>query len=282
MLFLFTHLFTQPVEACTPIIDNAVLSRSFPENGSFGVSMDAVIQLEFKDGITPDDMSSFSLRQDDIVLEIDAQVVLKNTDMMSELAVIEVIPAGLLQPNQQFVLEQAGEPILTFLTSDQLSTEVQGFPQVGWADQYFIDNREYGEMNSCQPDTQTSISIDFGEDSAKQDQAVVIYRVEAQGGEQIIDDEPFAMLLDVEESYVSIDIQNTTADEEFCFAAAYMNEAGVEGELSPVFCANDFYDYEYRCAFAGPWMGCATMNPDNLAWMSLGLGLVGLLRRRRK
>lgn len=280
MLFLLTQLMVQNTEACEPIDYNAELLSTFPINGSLEVSMDAVLFLEFGNGIIPEDMSAFTLRQDDIELEVEAQIVMQNTALIGEPSIIEIRPIGELRPNQQFVLEQNNEPIMTFITAEQSSNEVEGIPQIGWADQYFIDKTQYEEISNCEPSTQTNVYISFEEQDLKQEQAVVLYQVDENGVG--ISDEPFFMLLDSEEYSVSVDQMYTTVEDEFCFVAAFVSEAGEEGELSDVFCATDFYDEQWECGFAGPLLGCSTMSPDSFAWMSLGLGLVGLVRRRRK
>ncbi len=277
MLFLITHLLTQDADACSPAIQAAEVINTLPVNGSLGVAVDAVIHLELTEGLLPEDMSIFTLRQGDSELEIAVDIVLNNTSLLEEHSIISISPLEKLGPNQQFVLEQAGEPLMTFRSADQIAATIEDVPLI-WAEKYFIDNTEQGFTNSCQPNTQTNIDLIFGQDYEQENRGVVIYQVDERGNHLL--GEPFAMLLDSEFSSLSVAQKYTTVDDEFCFAAAFINEAGEEGELSDVFCAAELSLPDYACGF-GPF-GCATTNPDSLAWISLGCGLFGLSRRRRK
>tara|TARA_B110000037_G_scaffold174665_1_gene198961 strand:- start:77 stop:307 length:231 start_codon:yes stop_codon:yes gene_type:complete len=63
--------------------------------------------------------------------------------------IIEIAPVGLMMPDQEFVLEQNGERIMTFVTSKELASTVDIVPVHSWADQYFIDNSDSKDLSDC-------------------------------------------------------------------------------------------------------------------------------------
>jgi hypothetical protein len=280
MLFLLTQLITLTSDACEPVNTSAQLLNSFPENGSLQVPRDAVLKLEFGNGILSEDMK-FILRQDEVELEIETEVILHNASLAGNPAIVEIVPMGELAPNQDFIVELDGEPILAFLTSKEFSKPVEDIPSLSWVDSYFYDNSLYAADASCEPATQTDLYLQFY--GRIPDYAIVINRVD-QNGVPLLEENPFFMNLETETDYISLIEENTRQDEEFCFEVAYMNEAGEIGEFSDAICSYRLNYDDWKCGTTsfGGMLGCSTMPVQDFAWMSLALGLVGLVRRRRE
>jgi hypothetical protein len=278
MLYLLAQLSIQSADACTPMDTPAELLNSFPTNGSLLVPINAVIQLEFTSGVLSEE-DDFLLRQDDVELEIEVRKVLHNTSIIGAPAIFEIAPVGLMMPDQEFVLEQNGERVMTFVTSKELASPVDIVPVHSWIDQYFVDNSYYEDLSNCEPETQTDISIQF--DGLSSEHAVVIQRVDVNGVFiDAEDEEPFMMLLDSSEDYVYFSEMHTDAGEEFCFVAAFVNEAGDVGEFSTAVCASEYLMGEWRCGIGNPF-GCSSIPASDFAWMSLAFGILGLVRRRK-
>lgn len=284
MLYLLTQLTIQNAEACDPAVATAELLNTFPANGSLEVPLDAVLLFEFGNGVLSEDMD-FVLKQDEVELEIETKTVLHNPSLVGEQAIVEIAPVGQLAPDQDFIVELDGRPVMTFLTAKELAGEIEAVPSIGWVDQYFYDNTAYGEWNECGPATQTDLYLQFN--GILPEHAVVINRVNPDGTPFVAEnenEEPFFMILKPETDYISLIEQNTEENEEFCFSAAYVNEAGEAGEFSTPVCGSEYNYDEFRCGtgdFFG-MMSCSAMPVQDFAWMSLAFGLVGLTRRRRK
>ena len=93
-------------------------------------------------------------------------------------------------------------------------------------------------------------------------------------------EEPFMMLLDSSEDYVSLTKMHTEGGEEFCFVAAFVNEAGDAGAFSTAVCASEPFIGEWSCGVGNPF-SCSSIPESNFAWMSLAFGILGLVRRRK-
>jgi hypothetical protein len=205
---------TQNADACPPVAHNASLIDSFPVDYAQDVPTDAVIMLEFFDGVPPNDLDAFRLYQDGAEIEVEAQILMTNHEVTGTRAVIEIIPAVDLPVNQAFVLEQDDREILHFTSSDQGSPTVSSVPDIIGAESIFVDNYSYGEINSCQPETQTDIVISIGDDKLSSEHALVLYRVDRNG--EMFTEEPFAIRFDPF-SPIYIQQPNTREFEEFCF-----------------------------------------------------------------
>ncbi len=283
MLVLLTQLIVENANACDTDGIKADFLQAFPANGSLDVPLDSVIRLEFGNGVFSEDRHVV-LKQDKTELDIETSTVLHNPSLVGEQGVIEVTPIHHLEPNQNFTVELDGEPVLTFLSSDEFTKPIEEIPSLAWVDQYFYDNSFYGEIEDCSPSTQTELYLQFNE--MLSEHAVVINRVNSDGTPFNIENEEelFHMILNPETNYISFIEKNTVEGEEFCFQAAYVNEAGKVGEFSYPICGSEFNYEEWRCGTGSPFgmISCSTMPAQDFAWMSLAFGLVGLMRRRRE
>jgi hypothetical protein len=284
MLYLLAQLSLQTADACTPTMENAELISSLPETGALSVSIDAVLRLEFGNGAMPE-INSLSLHNNEQEIDVEYRIISQNYGMYDVRTILEVAPMEELPANEEFILSINEDRMMIFATGEDLADKVVGTPSVYWAEQYFQDNTLYGEMNSCEPNTETNLYIDFDYPETDLDQSLVLYRIE-EGATLPSQEElenPFHMILNTKNGYnsVNLNVMNTTEAEIFCFQAAYVNEAGERGELSETFCTTDQYYDDFRCGTGNPF-GCSAMPASNIGIFGMVLGVLGLSRRRRE
>lgn len=294
MLLTLLSLFTADADACSPSM--AMYFDSVPETGSLEVPVDAVFKIEMGGGYlfgTPDVI----LRHGEEKIDVDVVVHKRTIDLIEEHIVIEVTPLDHLVPEREYVVEMADSEtsemkvISTVFVAERLTEEIEIAPEIVWLEDSFISLSEE-EMNSCAYSDRTDLFFDFGLGDENDNYSINLYRVDANlvysGAvitEENLGDRFHTVLRHGDYSSLSTKIEDTTADEEYCFVARYSNAAGQEGPLSAAVCSMDYNDMQWECGTVmGPLglFGCSNIGPGTASLFTMMMSVFGLVRRRRE
>lgn len=261
---LFGYLLMSGLWADEPVYESWAWGI-FPEDGAVEVPIDAAIVVQdsgFYDfQITKD--------QQNIAFQTEA---LHSSDFRynQSRSTWTLKPFQELEPNQEYVVWANEEELFRFTTGTEMVSGIHLDPPVFDFEYY---QKEDDSPAFCPPSpkitTVYTFTFESSEDGLVVDESntnhmILIYK-RIPGS--IFFHETVAQNVFSGKEY---DVDNSG---QACFVAAYVNTTGEIGEYSDVVCREPKKLYKPE--------GCSSTSSNNLSWLSLGFGLVGLLRRRK-
>lgn len=283
MLFSLLLSLTNPADACVaPISVDAV----FPASGHMELAPNAIFQLRLSCEELLED-PQFIVEQNGTVIEADVRFHRRNITSDAEEVFVEVYPHEKLKPGASVLLSMdyfgmrtaAG----TFVVGEETAPEeIIEVPQFYWVSRYDVS---YEEPDECGIEKEGEVYFDL--DVSAEGHAIRIYEIDPElkgqdlSVEMLI--EPFHTVMTPNswDDMSALIPAEKLQSEDMCFAATFINEAGVESRPSDVYCMSDVNFEDWVCG-TGMGMGCSTMQATDLGWMAMLMGTLGFVRRRKR
>jgi len=286
MLFSILLSLTHPAEACVAPLS---VDATFPPSGRMDLAPNAMFQVRLSCQQLLEE-PRFIVEQDGEPIEASVLFHRRMITADSETVVVEIDPVEDLTAGSSVLvsMEYFGMPtnIATFVVGDiPASSEILEIPEIFWISTYDVSYDE--PEGECGLQKEAEVYFDVSP-SDSEELAIRLYQIDPnlKGSEVFIDilDTPFHTVM----SPTSWDDMNALIpsemlqEEDLCFAATFMNEAGEESMPSKVQCISDMQFDEFYCGTGMGMFGCSTMQPLELGWLAMMMGAVGMFRRRER
>jgi hypothetical protein len=283
MLFSLLLSLTNPADACAAPIS---VDSTFPISGDTELAPDAIFQVRLSCQHLWED-PQFVVEQNGEVVEADVRIHRRMITADSEEVFVEVNPVEDLKPGSSILLSVdyfgMRTAAATFVVGEEWTMpEILEVPNIYWISTSDVSDEEPEGECWIQKEGQ----IDFDLDVAPEGQAIRLYEIDPELRFETLSADmlqaPFHTVIDMNswEDMSALIPADKLNGEDMCFAATFINEGGVESLPSEVRCVSDMeWSFEGDC-FVTPF-SCSTMQPTDLGWMAMVMGVFGMLRRRR-
>ena len=286
MLFSLLLSLTNPADACVaPISVDSVFPvynvEHLPQNTTFQVRLSC--QELWED-------PQFVVEHNGVIVDTEVRFHRRMITAEAESIFVEIDPVEDFKPGAEVSVSMdyfgmrspVGEYVVAEFSADDVIDDV---PHIDWMWTEDVSWEEpYGE---CFIEKEGEITFEFYEGTTY-GHAIRFYEVDPSLRDQEIASEqlttPFHTVLDPynwDEMSALIPEEKLQA-EDLCFAATFMNAAGVESRPSEVRCVSDMqFGGALKCGLQ-PMNGCSTMQTTDLGWMAMLMGTLGFARRRKR
>ncbi len=284
MLFSLLLSLTNPADACVAPIS---VDATYPASGDMELAPDALFQVRLSCEQLFEE-PKFIVEQDGEMVDVEVTFHKRAIATGAETVFVEVDPIEDLNPGSSVLLsmEYFGMPtnVATFVVGEEFAqAEIVERPEIFWISTYDVSYEEPEGECGIQKEGEVFFDVNASEDNL----AIRFYEIdpELRGQELFVDmlDVPFHTVMSPKswDDMSALIPAEKLAAEDMCFAATFINEAGVESVPSDVRCISDMSFDDFVCGTGMGMMGCSTMQPIELGWLAMVMGTFGLVRRKR-
>ena len=303
MLHLLLSLFTNEAEACNPSLPlfvsalPALVSDVDPDAGDSAppiLPSDSIFHIELGDGYYYSSELTVRLFENDTIVDHEIEVHTRTIDLIKEHILVEVYPVDALNIGSIYSVEietdLENRTVSAFEAGDGTTSIIDAVPSFTVSHTFEMTPAQ----NSCSNISETRLLFTF--DDHAEGQTINLYRISGelyQSGDSIPSEQSgnrfHTILHPSQDRSLRALITDAEASEEYCFYARFGNQAGLEGEPSPVLCSTDTSpsnednnsNAEENDNKTDSNSGCASAGGNTMPTWAILCGLLGLIRRNQ-